>query len=398
MNTRQFNLGCVLLCSLFSATAAAEKWYWEPVFTAISGFDDNVRLEASDPESVFSLHLDANARFGFRTEVSDIEFRTALKTHQYDGADDLDYNEALIGVDASLRRNLDTMRLMASILRDSSRTSELETTGFVDTSIPRTQITINPEWSRRLSERSLLRLGFTHTAVDYENTPGTTLTDYRFNNFTVGLDYKLSETTALQLTMLGNHYTADEFYSKFDSIALQAGLSHRFSETLSAAAALGVRNTHSFFINPVTLERDEERDLSSLISFSFRKEWEKTTLEGAFTTLDLPGGEGRMLNREGVTLGLKHRINERLEFTLDGIYIENKSAGGIVNAADSRTYYLIEPGLSWRISRWWTVTGSYRYRAQENRVTNSGLADSNALYLNLQYIWPRPWSPDWKAL
>lgn len=105
-----------------------------------------------------------------------------------------------------------------------------------------------------------------------------------------------------------------------------------------------------------------------------------------------------MLNREGVTLGLKHRINERLEFTLDGIYIENKSAGGIVNAADSRTYYLIEPGLSWRISRWWTVTGSYRYRAQENRETNSGLADSNAFYINLQYIWPRPWSPDWKAL
>lgn len=144
MKTDQIKLVVILLCSLFSTSAPAEKWYWEPVFSARTGYDDNIRLEVDDPEGLFDSHLSADARFGFRTEVSDVKFQTALKTHQYDGADDLNYNEALFGVDASLRHELDTFGVDASVLRDSSRTSELDTTGSVATSIPRIKAYISP--------------------------------------------------------------------------------------------------------------------------------------------------------------------------------------------------------------------------------------------------------------
>ena len=105
--------------------------------------------------------------------MSDVKFQTLLATHQYAGVEDLDYNEALFGVDASLRHDLDTFGLDASLLRDSSRTSELDTTGSVDTSIPRIRAYISPSWSRQLSETSQLQLNYAYTDVDYENKSRT---------------------------------------------------------------------------------------------------------------------------------------------------------------------------------------------------------------------------------
>ena len=52
--------------------------------------------------------------------MSDVKFQTRLATYQYNGLSDLDYNEALFGVDSSLRHDLDTFGINANLLRDSS--------------------------------------------------------------------------------------------------------------------------------------------------------------------------------------------------------------------------------------------------------------------------------------
>lgn len=403
METNRIKLVAALLCSLFSTTVSAELWYWEPVFSARTGYDDNIRLDVSDPEGLFNTHLAADARFGFRTEVSDVKFQTALKTHQYDGAEDLDYNEALLGVDASLRHELDTFGVDASILRDSSRTSELDTTGFVDTSIPRIRAYISPRWNRQLSETSLLKLSYAFTDVDYENksrslfSSGTSLTDYRYQSAQIGLINNLSERTDLQTTLFGNRYKAIGSYSKSESIGLQVGISRRFSETLNASVALGVNHIDTYFINSIQ-ERDEASDIAPLISISFDKVWERMSLNGSLTSSQSPGGEGRLLSTNSASLAFKRKVTERLNFALNSVYTRNETAGGVKNSGDTRTYFSIEPKLSWSASRWWTISGSYRYRSQEYTETNAGVADSNAVYLSVEYVWPRPSYARWMEL
>ena len=105
-----------------------------------------------------------------------------------------------------------------------------------------------------------------------------------------------------------------------------------------------------------------------------------------------------MLSRNSVSLGFNHKFTERLNFALDTVYTRNETAGGVKNSGDTRTYYSIEPKLSWRASRWWTISGSYRYRAQEYTETDGGVADSNAVYLNVEYVWPRPSYAQWMKL
>jgi len=397
METNRIKLVAALLCGLFSSAASAEKWYWEPVFSVRTGYDDNIRLVTSNEESAFNTHLAADARFGFRTEVSDVKFQTALRTHQYAGLDDLDYNEALFGVDASLRRNLDTFSLDASVLRDSSRTSELSTSGSVRTSIPRIKAYIGPSWSRQLTEKTQLQLGYAYSDVSYDNKSGTSLTDYRYDTANIGLVHKLSENTDLQTTLLGSYYEADDIYSKSENFGFQVGLSRRFTETLSASVALGLTHTTSFFENSAG-QRDEESDVTPLVSISFNKDWERSSLNGSISTSESPSGEGRMLRRNSVKLNLKRKLTERVNFSLNNVYYSNETAGGRTISGDERTYFSIEPKLSWRASRWWTITGSYRYRSQEYTESSDGVADSNAVYLNVRYVWPRPSYSRWMEL
>jgi hypothetical protein len=390
MNRYQIIGGTLAVCTLFSGTALAEKWYFEPVFDITSKYDDNVRLTTSDEEDAFSTHLTADARYGFRTEVSDVRFQTQLKSHLYDGLDDLDYNEALQGVDAKFRRNLDIFSLKASLLRDSSRVSELETSGFVRSSIPRLRSVINPSWSRQVSERTLLRVDYSHTDVSYSNTSGTNLIDYRYDSGSIGLNYKLSEKVDLQTSLLANRYKAEDIYSKFESYGAQIGLSRRFDETFEAAVAVGLTHTDSFFINSGTGLKDEDSDVSPLLSVSFKKKFESTEIDGALTTSESPGGSGRVVRKNSLSLNLSHKLTERMNFSVRGQYFRNESSGGLDNPNDERTYFSIEPKISWRASRWWTVAGSYRYRTQEYTESDNGAADSNAVYLSVHYVWPRP--------
>lgn len=403
MAINRFKLAAVLLCSFFPVAASAEKWYWEPVFRARTGYDDNIRLEPSDEESAFNYHLSGDARFGFRTEVSDVKFQTLLATHQYNGLSDLDYNEALFGVDASLRHDLDTFGIDASIHRDSSRTSELSTTGSVDTSIPRIRTYLSPSWSRKLSETSQLQLHYAYTDVNYINksgsatSSGTNLTDYRYQTADIGLIRKLSEKTDLQTFLLGSRYKASGVYSKSESIGFQVGLAHRFSETFSASAALGLNYIDTLFLNSNRV-KDEENDIAPLVSISFDKTWERMSLNGSLTTSSSPGGEGRMLSRNSVALDFKRKLSERLNFALNTSYTRNETAGGVTVSGDTRTYFAIEPRLSWKASRWWTISGSYRYRAQEYTESDSGVAESNAVYIGVEYVWPRPSYARWMEL
>jgi len=105
-----------------------------------------------------------------------------------------------------------------------------------------------------------------------------------------------------------------------------------------------------------------------------------------------------MLRRNSVKLNLKRKLTERVNFSLNNVYYSNETAGGRTISGDERTYFSIEPKLSWRASRWWTITGSYRYRSQEYTESSDGVADSNAVYLNVRYVWPRPSYSRWMEL
>lgn len=375
--------------SLLVATQAmAEKWYVEPSASVRFGYEDNVRLVTSNEDSAFSTYLNVQAPFGFRTEVSDVNLSAQLESRRYDGLSDLNTDDQHLGLDAVFRSGLDLFSLQGSYERDSTRTSELETTGLVQSSKRRIGKNLNPSWTRALTERTSLELGYQYTDVSYQDADLTGLVDYRYDKATAGMVYKLSEKTDLHGNLSASKYDAPDADTEFKIYGLQVGVSLKVSEKLSASVSVGLTHTKSDYLGTGG-GKEMSSDNAILLDLSVKKIYETMTVEGFLSTSETPSGYGRMLRRNAIGLSLHREPSPRTTFSFRGEVYENTSAGGFDVDSDDRLYYSLEPGLSWRATNWWTISSAYRYRRQDYTNSSTGAADSNAVFITASYVWPR---------
>lgn len=372
-------------CVVFSGQAAAEKWYFEPILSMRLGYNDNTQLSTSSEIETFTSYITADAALGFRTEVSDVSITAKMIDRRFDNNAFLNTNDQFLKLQSSVRSGLDLYGLGADYERESARTSEFDFTGYTNTNKLKITKSINPYWDRTLTERTSLRLGGGYTDVTYEDAELTGLSDYTYESAYLSLQHLFSEKTSLQAVASKSLYTSGS--TEFDSTSIQLGLNHMFSETFSVNALLGPNYTKSKFIG--IGGEEETSEVGRLVDIGFKKEFELTTISGSFNTSESAGGEGKLTRRSSLKLAMQRRISARTTFSLSGIMQQNESGGGRTDASDDRTYYNVEPKLSWRASPWWTITGSYSYRQSENTSSNDGAAESNAVYITLRYVWPK---------
>ncbi|MES9882042.1 MAG: hypothetical protein ABW185_14290 [Sedimenticola sp.] len=376
------------ICLLFPGTVLAEKWYFEPTASLRLGYDDNVRFSVSDKEGAFSSHLNAKARFGFRTEVSDVNLLAQLNGRRYNGLNELNTADQLLGLDVTHRSELDIFGLKGSYERDSTRTSELETTGYVRESKRRIKKNLNPSWNRVLTERTSLQVGYQYSDVAYSDVGTSGLVDYRYDTANAGLDYTLSESTNLQASLMASKYEASDAGTKFNSYGVRGGFSKEFSETLSGSFSLGITRTDSDFIG-IGGNPDSASDNTPSLDLSLKKLYGNMILKGTLSMSQSASGYGRQTQQNALEVSLHKELSPRSDFSFQGRLQESGSSGGVNDSSDDRTYLSLEPKISWNATRWWTVSGSYRYRRQEQTSTNNGAAESNAVFLAARYVWPR---------
>lgn len=374
--------------SLMAAPVMAEKWYIEPIASVRFGYEDNVRLSTSDEEDAFSAYLNIKAPFGFRTEVSDVNLSAELQSRRFDGLSDLDTDDQILGLDAVFRSTRNIFSLQGSYTRNSTRTSELETTGLVQTSKRRIGVNLNPSWTLSVTERTSLQLGYQHTDVSYEDADLTTLTDYRYGRATVGLAYKLSEKTELYGNLSGSRYDAPDADTEFETYQFQVGVNRNISERLSANASLGYAHTESEFLDSGGSEETSSED-TILLDLRIKRISETMIVEGFVNASETPSSRGRLLRKNAVGISLLQKLSPRTAFTFRGELYENTSAGGFDDDSDDRLYYFLEPGLNWRATNWWTISSAYRYRNQEYTNSTEDAAESNALFITIRYVWPK---------
>ena len=395
---KKITIPALLLCCIASGNAFAEKWYFEPTASLTGGYDDNVRLLANHEQSDYSSLLNFDMRFGARTEVSDTKFQVQLDSKRYADADlkDLESDDQKFGVDTNYRSGLNLFALTADYIDDSTSTSEEGTTGNIRTSKRRVLKSIAPIWQRQVTERSVLFASYNFTDVDYEEG---SLTDYWNDSASFGVTHSLTEKTSVQVALATSRFVSDTlFSSEYKSNSVRIGLNHLLSETLTADMTVGFTRTDSDFqLGPI---KKSVTDNSLQFDASLAKQFLTTTVKAGIVVSEIPSGEGRLLQTTALNLNIKHKISERLNLLLDMQVYKNETGGGITVASDEREYYSIRPMLQWRATEWWTVTTDYRYRQQEytNTSRGGGVAESNAIFVTIRYVWPRENMGRWMGL
>jgi hypothetical protein len=158
------------------------------------------------------------------------------------------------------------------------------------------------------------------------------------------------------------------------------------SETFDLDMLVGPSNTKS---KTAAGGWDETSSAGKLIDIGLSKKFELTTLKASLSSSESAGGEGKLTKQTRLSFSLIRELSDRTTFSLAGAVSKNESGGGINDDSDDRTYVDFTPKISWKVTPWWAITGSYSYKESEYTSSDEGPAKSNAVYLALEYVWPK---------
>jgi len=380
-------LSLVLLIVVPRPLSAAE-WYAEPWADLTTTYNDNIFLRRTAIIDTFGAILNLDAKLGRRTERSNVSLDTRLEFNQYTNSDALDQNNQFFKLASHYSTERNTWRLDGYYHLDSTATSELEDTGLVQNNFRVDRWSALPSWEHAFTEKTSGRISYRYLDVDYEQGAFLNgLFDFDTQNLDATIAHQWSPATDVFLTAYGLMQDVPQISGENNSYGGTAGFGYNFSETLRVTLAAGAyvadqKNT----ISGVTID---STNTGGLFNASLEKQFDLTIFALTASQFVIPTGRGDLEQRRQLNFSLEHRLMPTVTLSLPALIFVSNPTGGFTDFdifSSDRTYYRVQPGIRWQISRGWFLDGSYRYIRNEQLGTEAAV--SNAFFATLAYHWP----------
>jgi opacity protein-like surface antigen len=402
----------LLLCFLLADPTflQAAEWYIEPSLGGGVEYDDNGLLDIPK-KSALTYSISPEFLFGVQTPPLHVRgaARVDVNRSTESELDETNVFSRLLSTYVTARNR---WNINASLRKDTTRATDIvdpaalpgetltsnnsDIIGLVRRiRVGRTLIGFEPTFSRVMTQRTNLDLGYRFGATFFGNTRGTRLVDNQTRETGLvdnqsheirgGVAYQYTPIDTITGRVAYTRFDSDNF--QFDQVRLLTGIRHSFSETFTGDLLAGGIYTSSTSSNVSGGSTDD-------IGFTFLATLEKQLRTGKVITIlqrDVSGGGfGFARKIEEIDIQWNTEIvPNRWFFFLAGRAFRTSNIGIGGDPRDNRTYYQIEPRLAWQLTRQLFLDISYRYRRNEQEVF--GTADSNAIILGLVYNFDR-WS------
>lgn len=376
-------IGCLALLS--PAPTWADRWYIEPGVSLRAFYDDNVRLSIRDPISSLGGTLTADVESGRRTELSEIGLRGRINSSRYADAADLDETDVVLGLSSAYQFGRSRFRLDGQLDYDSTLTSEVSTSGYVQVNKRRERFQLSPSWSYTLSPRTQIETTLSYEEISYEDVDVIQLFDYSFARMSLTLTHALSERTQALSRFSFDRYDAGQIDTLSDSYGFELGAGHQLSETLTISGFAGLRQARSQI--PTGFGVEETDNTGPLFQLSLNRRLEVGQFRFSAARSLLPSSSGTLLDTTSLGLGFDYPLGPRWTLSLNADGYRNRTPDG-ESSSNDRDYLAFSSKLSHRLSRSLSLDLSYRYRLQKYDQQDDA-ADSNAIYLGFQYRFVR---------
>ena len=395
------------LLQLVSLPSQAAEWSMEPSFRVKTEYNDNILLTPAPHPAVWGITVSPDVRFTGATERLSVTGGINLSFDRYFDQPQLNANNHALILRSSYRTERDLFGLNVDSVRDPTLVSELLETGAVVAYRQRNRLSVTPSWTRALTESTSVGVTYTYTAVRYGGGPefGVNLIDYHDQSAALGWQRALSERSVVTLTAYYDQYESDPATFRAETYGIQAGYTHRFSETLRGSFSVGGRRTQSTIASQAlvcegvviaglcfgtitvvpftTKEKSSGYTLDALVE----KQLETSTFTGHLSRQLNPSGVGTLIETDRLSLGWSRDWSAALRTMVDAAAYQSRYVGSVRANSDTR-YLRIEPRVSWRFAEGWELLAGYRYswtRAQGTGVE----ADANVAYVSVSYAWPK---------
>lgn len=389
----------VVFSLIFSYSAAAELWKFQPTVSLEGRYDDNLRLTTQPHEAVNATILRGVLAFSRLTETGGIIGRIHADASNYSGDDEIKSSSnnllftananhkgerSKMGVDFSYKRDTTIRNLNPNIGEDIDENIVIDPdldVGLVEVDIKRDSIKVRPTMYFQLNERTGLNLSYQLSDIQYkDNLLGSGLFDYDRQELRVGLSRQLTERDLISFNVAGARYEApDNNDNKVDSYETTVGYKRLISEKTNGEILVGLNQSEQSSL------LSSSKDNGFVLRGKLEHITEQTNylLRGSHDLQPSGGGSVREINQ--VDFKVKHSFSSRL----NGIFnLRAQQRNTIENNSKERQHFLsLEPGLRWKLTRWWNLGTGYRYR-KSKRSTNKDAADSNSVYVSIGYSKP----------
>lgn len=378
----------------------AATFEYTPTVSLEGSYNDNFRLETTDPDRVFSTVLGGALGLRRITDTVAMEGIIGLDFVNYFGDTERlkDENNQSVAFNLAKKGERFGAKLGFIYRRDTllrptksgSGPSDIAIEedqsvdeGLFTRNIRRNRIDVRPSLNYKLTELTGLQLTYRHENT-FHDDPGDPndptaqeIADYIRHTLQGRVETSITEKDKLLGLLMASRYDSDDAGRIFDNYEVQVGVSHDFDETANLTFTLGGRRTD--------LEENSESQQDN--GFVFRLTGKKLTgltkFNGILERKVSPSGSGDLVRTDAFTFNITRNLSELLLFTLRSRIFENESLRTEKSKGNRRSLS-IEPTLTWTLAENWALETSYRYR-REKRVETPDSADSNSVFIILNY-------------
>jgi hypothetical protein len=376
------------------------EWSATPQASVTSEINTNARLTTADHSTVFGLITDVGVVLRRATEINTLEFEPRVRPVRYLGEDNLDSDNYSFRFAGDHRFERGSIGLDASYGQSSTLATELETTGLVQNQLAVGNVNIGPSLSYQITERDQVDLAFTYGAIDYEDAPGSGLSDYTTSNASVTYTHALSEKAQLFSQFGRGRFDTDDIIddpsdpnniidtsSSNTSYTLLGGFQGN-TETLTGTAYGGlIHSTTERRQGSIAFAPDVSfSGVGSLFNFRLSKRFEQATWSGSYERSVQPTGSGNQQVRNEWGTRLSYEFDERLTGNLGFRYFDNSTQfASQLGAGNAVTTYIGgDAGLNYRLTPY--LSAFLRYAHLQSSADTSDLtAIQDVAQLGLSY-------------
>lgn len=372
---RRSVVGAVVIAALLSGPrSAATEWSAIASVVGNGEWNDNPRMLAGDVESVTGLNAFAGFDLQGQTDVLALSASGSLRSYRYDEDPTLDRDDQF--VNAFMRRDFERQRIEigAGIDRESTLTSELESTGRVSVNKRRNTGRVSPAWEYDLSEDVSLRVGGSYSDVHYEDAAGTGLVDYSAGSGSANATWVPNEFNQATLGIYASEVRTPSRGQETDSYGWQGTLRRDLGDNSVATFKLGSRRTtltYNIFSN--LIERPDE---GWLLGAEYAREFVYSRVGAGIARTADPSG-GVLQQRDRIYGSISRELTAFTSISFTGDVSEFRDLTGTGNE-QRRDYRRADVSYYWQFSQGWRLSAAYTYTWQRYELTGIDSSQSIA--------------------
>lgn len=389
----------VIAFSVFPLNASSSERLLEASITARSEYNDNIFLTASAHDSVSSVVVTPSLSGIIKEQNWQLDLNSRLRINRYSDSE-LNSTGQLFKLTGqyNAERNIFSLSIGHDLI--SSLRSTSSDFGISSQQVERKTQSVTPQFTRLLTERSILSLSYSYSDADYDDDADSRFVASYTETATVALRYNLSETDQVSINLQGVDYTRKDNLGDIQLFNINLRLDHQFSENLSVDLSVGGSRRNSTNLQTSVLDFF---GTSILVSQEIDNKTNGKTLDFGFNQLLESGEFGVRVNRDTTTnsfggldeidtfvINYNERLSSLWRYDLVARY-NNTNSISVATTSTDREVISLEARTSYSITRDWNMSLSYRYSQRKfTSISSTGnTPDSNRLQIGLTYNLPR---------